>query len=880
MALQQYQCFRLKTRLCNVPIHLINDESFVFLDDIQDKFGCNIRSFTFNNHPLTFVRNDRGEREEPLRIRTIINEIIDCDEPQESGIDENVIDKMNRMDGKLDKALENLESLKIKADAILRQTFELAEFTVPRLFIIVPEEKSKLNPANLFRHPYRLFFLCECEQEHHLAFHEGYEVNQPREFIRKYGSYLKPMITVVKCAVGVSSTLVPQLGFIAPNISIPQSLCNQNFWTDFSDKVERMDDVLNKTRDEDKFEFLSGADLREIESFLKKRDTNQTLGNLFRSTTNTGSIRWVCIHHYKKFYSDKKRKELQQQFFSFGGIVRSDEMIIDENGAKNFDKLLDVISRGLYIFKLTLRDCKVRESTFDKMLTLIGERPYIKYLELSSITVSHLVGFTTTHRDIIDKLDATVKQRTDLTIKYIVECPKDKPIPDPNLFDYALKQFTERLILHVYTRDDGRKIVLQDLKKSNLHRLIQSLNQSKTISHCAINEFNRELSIILLNNTTITNLTIFLVKFDEQKVADLKQFLSKRPGLHQLRCSTCENLSPLIMMLSQELVNNVELEMLALNGISNNEQVTELTTMLRKNNHLIELNLALNTNITAQTMIQISQALKINKSLKKFKLTGIQGEVVQQDSSINLFELFFRNTSIEQLILHFYNHKTKISLFRDTIQANENVKILDLNHCNILSKKTLDSTGPISISNILVSLSLHSCELSFEDVVDLFQGLIQNKTLTAFSLINLHIPNNTNDAILSIELAKMLELNTGLQKMTYSCGKLDDEGAVVIGEALKNNKTLEELNISFNQIGNVGAMALANALTINNTLLLLNIRKNNIKYDGILCIFQSLKTNVTLRHLHISKSSYTENLELFNKEKEELFNVNEFINIY
>ena len=84
MALQQYQCFRLKTRECNVPIHLINDESFVYLDDIQDKFGCiNIQSFTFNNLPLAFVRNDRGEREQPLRIRAIINEIIDCDEPQD-----------------------------------------------------------------------------------------------------------------------------------------------------------------------------------------------------------------------------------------------------------------------------------------------------------------------------------------------------------------------------------------------------------------------------------------------------------------------------------------------------------------------------------------------------------------------------------------------------------------------------------------------------------------------------------------------------------------------------------------------------------------------------------------------------------------------------
>ena len=146
------------------------------------------------------------------------------------------------------------------------------------------------------------------------------------------------------------------------------------------------------------------------------------------------------------------------------------------------------------------------------------------------------------------------------------------------------------------------------------------------------------------------------------------------------------------------------------------------------------------------------------------KLTGIQGELVQQDSTINLFELFFRNTSIEQLTLHFHDHKSKISLFRETIQSNENIQILDLSNCNLLSNKKLNDICPIIISNSLVSLSLHSCQFSFEDALDLFQGLIQNKTLTTLSLTNLNIPNSTSDVNLSAELAKMLELNTSSQE--------------------------------------------------------------------------------------------------------------------
>ena len=321
MALQQYQCFRLNNRVCNVPIHLINDELFVFLEDIQDKFGCKIRSFTLNHdHSLPFVRNDRGEREEPLRIRAVIDEIIDCDEPHETGIDQSMHDKIDRI-------LENTEQLKNKADAILRQTFELAEFTVPRLFIIVPDETTKLNPVNLFRHPYRLFFLCEYEEQRHLAFHEGYEVNQPREFIRKYGPYLKHMLTVVKYVVSVSSVLVPPISYVSPQINVPNILRDKTYWDGFRGKLDQMDDVLDKVGNDEKSDLppdtsLEGVDLREIEHFLKKKDVNRTLGNLFRLTTSTGNVRWVCIHHYKKFYSDTKRKELQQQLRALDGIVQ------------------------------------------------------------------------------------------------------------------------------------------------------------------------------------------------------------------------------------------------------------------------------------------------------------------------------------------------------------------------------------------------------------------------------------------------------------------------------------------------------------------------------------------------------------------------------
>jgi hypothetical protein len=586
----------------------------------------------------------------------------------------------------------------------------------------------------------------------------------------------------------------------------------------------------------------------------------------------------VCLYHYDNVYSGTRRKQFHHQFRALGGTLQGDEATIDQYSMKNFDEILQMIDQGLYVLKLTLRECKIRESRFDRLLTLASEHPNIKYLELYSISVSPRIGFKLTHREIIEKLnDKTVnKEHAGLTIKYIVEYPKTKSSLDLDLFDYALRQSTEALLLHVYTRDDGKKIVLTDLNEPDIYRMVKCLEQSKTITYCSMNKFNRDLSNSLLHNPTITQLTIFLVKFDERKIADLRYLLCNKQNLRALRCSTCENLSPLITMLSEELGNNVKLEILALNGISDVKQLTELFTMLKKNGYLTELNLALNTNIHILTFINISNALTANRSLKILKLTGIQSGVVQKDSSIDIFEIFFRNTCLEQVALHFHNHQAKISQFRKTIQAAK-IQSLYLSNAIILTEKNI---SPIIISNSLYSLSIHSCEFSFEDVVDLFQGLIQNKTLAILSLSNILIPYSTSDVSLPTELTKILEQNTGLKKLTYSHGSLGDKATMLIGEGLRKNTTLQELNISFNRVGNAGAVALADALKINNTLLSLIIKGNHIESEGIKRVLQTLQSNATLQQLNIfHQSSLKDVSTLFTKEKEELLNVNEFIHI-
>ncbi|KAI8358933.1 hypothetical protein B0O80DRAFT_442584, partial [Mortierella sp. GBAus27b] len=71
-------------------------------------------------------------------------------------------------------------------------------------------------------------------------------------------------------------------------------------------------------------EALEGADLRRLETFLKNKDGNKVLGNLYRTVTSEGHVKWVCIDHYRENYHEKAVK-------AFRATVESMRGSFDEN---------------------------------------------------------------------------------------------------------------------------------------------------------------------------------------------------------------------------------------------------------------------------------------------------------------------------------------------------------------------------------------------------------------------------------------------------------------------------------------------------------------------------------------------------------------------
>lgn len=252
-----------------------------------------------------------------------------------------VVDMQNQI-------IDRLALIQTRLQALLTQTFELHEYPIPRLFIVVPKElRVRDKFAKPFADQYRLYFLCECgahthhsrssgiSNEIHLAKHEGYDVDRPTEFFRKYGPYIITMMYMFKVGVAISGVVVPQLAnlkFMGDFGSLSSNLqyLKRNIVPLVDDTIMFIQDInghgktkgglasipmdLDKTADA-----LEGADLRQLESFLQVKDKARVLGNLYRMVTDTGHVKWVCADHYRANYRESVMQTLDDVVRINGG---------------------------------------------------------------------------------------------------------------------------------------------------------------------------------------------------------------------------------------------------------------------------------------------------------------------------------------------------------------------------------------------------------------------------------------------------------------------------------------------------------------------------------------------------------------------------------
>ncbi|KAG0226066.1 hypothetical protein B0O80DRAFT_531998 [Mortierella sp. GBAus27b] len=284
------------------------------------------------------------------------------------------------------RTLNRLIVILNRVQTLLTQTYELHEYPVPRLFIVLPKATGFRDKfTGLLSEQFRLYFLCECgthtmpegskvPHEIHLAKHDGYDLERPKEFFAKYGSYLMAMMCMIKYGVIAGGLVVPPLS----NLKIVEGLdTTVKFLRDLKkDIVPLVDDTisfLQNTKGKsdmsthlrsgsgdpsvDNPEALEGADLRQLESYLQVKDKGRVLGNLYRIVTPEGHVKWVCFDHYRANSREGAIKHLRDVVSNNRGryIEETGKIVIRPKTSMEAKELYDAMIKAHGIQELDIQ---------------------------------------------------------------------------------------------------------------------------------------------------------------------------------------------------------------------------------------------------------------------------------------------------------------------------------------------------------------------------------------------------------------------------------------------------------------------------------------------------------------------------------------------
>ncbi|CAF1493589.1 unnamed protein product, partial [Adineta steineri] len=769
-----------------------------------------------------------------------------------------------------------------KADAILRQTFELAEYTIPRLFVILPEIKTSINPINWWTRSYRLFFICECDNERHFAFHEGYEMKQIRELFRKYGPYVQKMLIVVRAAIAVSSFVLPQLTYFSPSVqqTIPRFLLDKSFQDTLTNNLNSMDNVIEVSLKENLStrtmnalhleDNIQGVELREIRSFLKRTDNQSSFGNLYRSTNENGQIRWLCLHHYRQYSGEKQIEGLKQEFHQLGGEIRLDNAVVEKSSAKRLEEMLNVICRGLVLFKITLRNCKIRTSVFDKLLSIACQRNLIRHIKFQDIIIQPTVGFPKTHREIISKFEEALNNNKHLTIEYTVSLDEDTMKKDNSLLSHFVAHSTRRLSLNLYTSDIIERFLCSGLSDSDLQTIREWICKSKL--SWSVRSSDRDRFVFAHSSQEMKQsliiLTSFLIQF--QNLHELSYYKTTiEEDMLQTLCKALESNATSLRMLhfSEKPIANI----LTNNKISpielSSSCVPHIVNMLKFNISLTELTLPSISCLHTDDIVSIIEALRIHPHICILQI-GCIPPILRGDS-YNVFDRLLNGTIIEDFTCVIDGDEQFFTL-RDALEKNTILTSLRISILNMQCKEI--NEGFCQYIAQLPTLKILS--LSLDVMIDcsrLCRSLVLSSSLQSLSLSR--VSNWQN-------LTNLIESGWKLKSLSLCQCNIDFNDIELLVKSLRSNTTtITNLSLSNNNLSDDSVIKLGGALLSELfSLTMLDLSNNPLSLTCIVCLIKMLHFNTVLKVLDIRACLKRDDQEC-KKAIVDLTRMNEFVEV-
>ncbi|KAF9573169.1 hypothetical protein EC968_008911 [Mortierella alpina] len=254
-----------------------------------------------------------------------------------------LLEMQRRMHDMQQQTLDRLAIIQNRIHAVFTATFELHQYPVPRLFIVLPPLTRRRDRADtLLANRFRLYFLCECgghtngngiKSPHtvHLAKHEGYDLKNPAEFFRTYGAYVQVMMQMFKFGYTDSGIVVPPLSIFESEEEDEKSAIRTRVDETIGFLEKSLGSVgIGSTAggsgiELDQQEAFDGTDLRQLESYLHFPDKGRTLGNLYRTVTPEGQVKWICLDHYRALHRGFSDQNLRETVEVNGGTYHPAE---------------------------------------------------------------------------------------------------------------------------------------------------------------------------------------------------------------------------------------------------------------------------------------------------------------------------------------------------------------------------------------------------------------------------------------------------------------------------------------------------------------------------------------------------------------------------
>ncbi|KAI8359026.1 hypothetical protein B0O80DRAFT_495658 [Mortierella sp. GBAus27b] len=296
------------------------------------------------------------------------------------------------------QALSQLALLQNRVSALVTQTFELHEYPIPRLFVVLPQDTSSWDPIHLFSNKFRLYFLCECGEHTkstnskiphhiHIAKHEGYEISRPNEFFEQYGHYVLTILRMLRFGISVAGVAIPAVSQLVRTDALDQATdilkaLSGNIQKGMDQAIGCLEKITaNDTNNSngsseqmESNEALEGADLRKLGTFLKNKDGDKVLGNLYRTVTSEGHVKWVCIDHYRENYHEKAVKAFCDTVESMGGSFNENigRVTVHLRSKIQADQFYQALERSRSVFELNIAlDWDTTQSDFKKLRDIV-----------------------------------------------------------------------------------------------------------------------------------------------------------------------------------------------------------------------------------------------------------------------------------------------------------------------------------------------------------------------------------------------------------------------------------------------------------------------------------------------------------------------------